>query len=62
MNKATNIFIIGVVLLGSAFLRILESLIHRIIPLWLLFILGGFLFLYGLAAWREEHPPEKKSG
>lgn len=55
MDKATNIFIIGVVLLGSAFLRVLERLIHRTIPLWLLFMIGAVLFFYGIAEWREEH-------
>lgn len=60
MDKATNIFIIGVVLLGSALLRVLEYLIHRIIPLWLLFVTGGILFLYGIAEYQMKPPEQEK--
>lgn len=62
MEKSINLFILGVVLLGSAVLRILENLIHRTIPLWTLLVIGFIFCLYGIALYREDHPPEKKNG
>ncbi len=56
MEKVTNIFILGVVLLGSALLRILESFIHRTFPVWLLVTIGIVLCGYGIATWQEKHP------
>lgn len=58
MNKATNIFFLGVVLLGSAALRVLENIIHRTIPLWILFAFGGLLCLYGVILYHETASKE----
>lgn len=57
MEKAINVFILGVVVLGSALLRVLESLLHHTFPLWLLFAIGLMLCLYGIVDYRRAHPP-----
>jgi hypothetical protein len=60
MEKATNIFLIGVILLGTALLRVLEILIHRTIPLWILFMFGIFACFYGIIDYARKRPPKDK--
>jgi len=56
MEKAVKYFLGGIVLLGSALLKLLESLLGLYVSFWIYFIAGVFLCISGIILYKIDHP------